>query len=692
MARSFLLWAAAVLLALGCGGGDGSGEDGGPPAFAPQPTVAEPPADPLAGSGVASCPIYQQQRCVDGRLQRCAVYDTASGEFVDQPDSLLDRVYLYDRWYDLYASPAGLTAERVFTGPMPGATPEAEWGDAAVFDRWAGCGDAAIWTGAALVADAFRYVATGTRADYRRMEDKTRALLRNFQVTGIPGYLARYHYLRYPERGPNSDQLIVRWGEPGATRDLPIAEADLVAGLPEAYTAGLPDEQGQLVQGTPMWNGHPSIDQYTGPMMAFPIVYDLLADEQLKAAIVEALTCYLKRLRRMEIINLQDNPEVLAEISDYFAGADIQLDPGDPDLMQLDRLVWYVHLGINPANRDGFDRSCPEQVQLEPYRVIDAASDAFMTDMLDLAADLSEPEQPVPGQIDHFYIVSLRGGDASHLMHLATIAYYLTGEEQYRSFLFDELIGELDAPAVADTMMAFRQPDYCFKYYGDHITYGTHWQFVTMLPDGELRQRMIAVMEEEIWRKALYDHKSAKFNAMYAGVVPAAVASERQRAIDELVAQLHDFGGNDGVQNAPRRTHDVSRQQVLDQLPAGTEVRCPTADERQTCEEPVTLFGIPLEHRDISYACDGRAAECEFGDGQCAEGLASEGLPASLRRYADYMWQRSPFGIGDPRPVDGQVQSPGRDLSEPYWLARFYGFIDEGQGQVLAWREVGGCP
>jgi hypothetical protein len=38
------------------------------------------------------------------------------------------------------------------------------------------------------------------------------------------------------------------------------------------------------------------------------------------------------------------------------------------------------------------------------------------------------------------------------------------------------------------------------------------------------------------------------------------------------------------------------------------------------------------------------------------------------------------------------VQSPGRDLSEPYWLARYYGFITEGQGQVLAWREVGGCP
>jgi len=78
-------------------------------------------------------------------------------------------------------------------------------------------------------------------------------------------------------------------------------------------------------------------------------------------------------------------------------------------------------------------------------------------------------------------------------------------------------------------------------------------------------------------------------------------------------------------------------------------------------------------------------------DGMCTRGLASRGLPSSLRAYGDFIWQRSPFEIGDPRGVDGQKQSPGRDLTEPYWIARHYGYITEGAGQVLAWKDAGTC-
>ena len=28
---------------------------------------------------------------------------------------------------------------------------------------------------------------------------------------------------------------------------------------------------------------------------------------------------------------------------------------------------------------------------------------------------------------------------------------------------------------------------------------------------------------------------------------------------------------------------------------------------------------------------------------------------------------------------------------EEYWLARFYDFVEEGDGTVLAWRELGSC-
>jgi len=666
--------------------------------FTPHATFDGSPADPLAGSDVVSCRVYLEERCEGGKQQRCEIYDPAAAGFVDDPDPLLKRVYLYDRWFDLYDSPNGSTAERLFNRAMPGDTPEAEWGDMAAFAGYAGNGDSSIWTGAALVSDIFRYVNTGTEADYQRMEDRTRALLRHYEVTGIPGYLARHHYLLLPPGSPNTDRYVVEYGteDDRNAHANPVVNPGTIEGLPEDYTLGIPDGQGGRVLGKPYWSGRPSIDQSTGPMMGFPLAYDLLRDETLKQKLVQNLTCYLKRLKRMEIINLQENPKVLEEITEYFAGVGVNLDPDDIDLNQLDRVVAYINVGLNRANTDSFDRSCPDTIELEPSRVLDASDPNFMIDMLQLASDMDTDgsKPPNPGQIDHFYIVNVRGGDASHLMHLATIAYYFTGEQQYLDFLFDELIGELQAVEVVHTMIAFRLPDWCFAFFGDHITFGTHWHFITMLPEGKLRDEMIRAMHVELWEKALYNHHNAKFNVMYGSVVPAGHAGYEDPAEVAAIAvrQLQAFGGNDGVLDAPRRRYLRERQDVIDNLPAGITVRCPTEEQRTTCEEGGDLFGIPLEQETISYDCDGRAGECVMADGQCVEGLASEGLPPNLRHYGDFMWQRGPFQIGDDRDTEGRLQSPGRDLTEPYWMARHYGFIAEGAGQVLAWRETGTCP
>lgn len=636
--------------------------------------------DPLT-NGPESCGVLQQTRCVQGSLQTCAIYDTAATAFTEAPDPLLERVLWYDRWYDLYMSPQGLTAERVFDGAMPIDTPEETWSDPVRFSHWAGEGDAAIWTGAALVADTFRYAVTRTEADYARMEAKTRALLMNFEVTNIPGYLARYHFLQVPDGAPQSDQLMLHHGDEStlSVDAMPIEDLS-IPGLPEAY---------QSATSTAYWEGDVSIDQYTGPMMAFPLVYDLLRDEALKARIVHHLTCYLKRLQRIEVVNLKRNPEVSRELYSYFAGAGLNLDPDDIDLSTLDRLVWYVHPGVNRENVDTYDRTCPDRVQTTPARVIDAASEDFLLDMLKLYTDLDRNRRPRQDQIDHFYIVSLRGGDASHVMHLAAIAYYLTGEEHYRDFLFDVLVDDLGALDVADTMMAFRNPDWCFKFYGDHITYGTHWQFIQMLGDSVLKDRLIDVMQREVWEKAMAPHHNAKADVLYATSVPPEIATDYDAAVASAVSQLRDFGGLGETRRAPRRTYDIDPQWVLDEMPSGMSVRCPTEQERQFCENGASLFGFEIDGVEITHECDGRPGECTMEDGRCANGLASEGLPSSLRAYGDFIWQRSPFKIGDPRGIDGQKQSPGRDLAEPYWIARYYGLLDDGAGQVLAWRDDG---
>ncbi len=665
---------------------------GNKPELVVGPTIAQAPEDPLEGSKVESCPIYLDERCSNGSKQRCDIYNAQAKTWDDDPDPTLRRVYLYDRWYDRYSSPDGQTAERIYTKEMPADAPEETWSAPATFSHFVGAGDSAIWTGAALSSDIFRYVQTGTQADYQRMEDKVRTLLLKFEVTNITGYLARYHGLWVPPGAPHTDQHILRHEETftAGSRDHVIEKLD-IEGLPTVYTDGLPAGGGEKIKGIPRWNGHPSIDQYTGPMLTFPLVYNLLDDESLKARIVKHMTCYLKRLRRMELTNLQSNPELLDAIAQYFGSTSLKLDPDDIDILKTDTVVIYYHASFNEKNKDDFDRTCPDKVALEPVRVIDAASPAFLIDMLLLAAELGDDKNPLEGQIDHAYIPNIRGGDASHMMHLAAMAYYFTGEEQYREFLVDELIGKLKAPEVALTMQAFRLPPWCYKYYGDHITYGPLWQFITMLGDGPLKKTMQQAMEEELWQKATKSHHDAKFNVMYASAVPAEMATGRQAAIDSVAQQLKSFGGYGDNKDTPRRSYTLPVAEVLSQLPPSIEVRCPTEKERQECEAGGSIFGVELPTVTITFACEDQPGECPMVDGLCTHGIASQGLPSNLRAYSDFMWQRSPFQLGDSHSSQGRVQSPGRDLTEAYWMARHYGFVKEGVGRVLAWRDMGTC-
>ncbi|MFO0745118.1 MAG: hypothetical protein U1F43_05485 [Myxococcota bacterium] len=682
------------------GSSDGSDAADAPDVVIPALTVVKPigpaPADPLAGSGLESCGVYQAEACDAGQLRRCDLYDTAAHAFVAEPDALIRRAYLYDRWYDLYHRPDGVTAERVFSGPTPAGTPESEWGAPARFDSWAGVGDGAIWTGAALNAAAFRYAATGTEADYARMVARTKDLLRLFDVTGIPGYLARHPFIHMEQGGPTSETSIVQFGAPGPTDH--TFDPTTVPDMPAAYLDGIPDADGKLWKGTAMWQGNPSIDQYTGPMVAFPIAWSLLRDDavgqDLKARMTRHLTCYLKRLRRIEVIHLQSNPDALAAVQQFLAGGALVLDPGDPDLTALDTVVAYALEQPNAANADTFDASCPEHPATAPTRVLDAQSDDFFLTLLDLVGDMSEHDTPRATAIDHVYAVNVRGGDASHIMHLAALSWLMTGDDQYRAFLEDELIGKLHVDQVTHTLGAFATPRWCRSYYGDHITFGPHWALVTTLGPGPLHDDMLAQMDVELRQKLMAGLANAKFDLMYASVAPSGPgdgAWQQAAMRDEGLASLDAFGGSGGVLDDPRRAYTLDRAAVIAALPDGVSAVCPTEAERTRCEAGLTVLGVTVPGDIITHACSGAPAECVMADGQCADPLASSGLPPTLRRYADFMWQRSPFTLGEHYDEEGREQSPGLDLVEELWLARAYGLTARGAGQVLAWKDAGSC-
>ena len=162
------------------------------------------PEDPLADSSVQSCATYLEERCVAGALSRCDLYDPANEAYVDDPPALLHRAMLFDRWRDLYNSPDGQAIDRDFLSPTLAGTPESDWGSLDNFKCYCGAGDGGIWTGWSVVSAILRYSETGTRAEYERMEEQVRQLLTMWEVTEIPGYLSRYHYLRFEEGAPKT--------------------------------------------------------------------------------------------------------------------------------------------------------------------------------------------------------------------------------------------------------------------------------------------------------------------------------------------------------------------------------------------------------------------------------------------------------------------------------------------------------
>lgn len=656
-----------------------AGVDAGAPDLDVPPLPTRPrgaaPPDPLAGSDVESCARYRDARCEGGRQQVCDVYEPAGARFVE-PDPLLRRVLLYERWYELGHAPDGQSAERAFNAATPPGTPEAEWLGQSRFERYVGYGDAAIWSGVALDAFALRYLQTGTEADYARMELKTRQLLAHFDVTGIPGYLARAHFAWVPEdRRPDPRHIYVRGG-PGDHREHTFDAAD-VPGAPDAYRApGV----------TPGWLGNPSIDQYSGPTVALPLVHDLLRDDALKGRIEHHLTCYLKRLTRIDVTNVQQNPELLDGLAQLLGGGGLRLDPDDIQFSELDSIVLYVLAQPNSTNLDTFERGCPDALPTEPARVLDVTSPTWLAEVFGLVQDFQSRDNERPDGVDHFYVPSVRAGDVIHLLHLSMLAWQWTGDPQYRRFFHEELLGRRRGLEVVQTEAALDLPDWCRSYFGGHLTYPVLWSLLSRVELPDVRAQLQRALHEEIWTRSRGPLADAKFDLVYAAVGPD--PATRQRAGQRAVAALRQVGGNGGVFEDPRRAYTQAAQSVLD---TGVQTRCPTPADRARCEDGLELLGLQVPGEPITGACDGGPAECRFDDGMCADAYAVEPLPPAQRQFTDFLWQRNPYAIGYGSHLEGHRQSPGLDLVEPYWMARQIGVITQGRGQVLAWRDGGAC-
>ena len=169
------------------------------PAFSAYVT---PPAGSLVPPELASCALYKDEVCRDDTRHVCALYDAGAGDWATGVPPMTEQAFVFDRYYDLYHQAAGQSMDFRFTRPILAGTPEAEWSQPDAFRRYSGYGDASGWTGTALWGAAARYAVTGTAADYDRMLEKLESMALLYQVTGVPGLLARSHWAMLPEGAP----------------------------------------------------------------------------------------------------------------------------------------------------------------------------------------------------------------------------------------------------------------------------------------------------------------------------------------------------------------------------------------------------------------------------------------------------------------------------------------------------------
>lgn len=183
----------------------------------------------------------------------CKLWDMAKGaaDSATPAAKLVDRARDYDRL---------LRARALADGQV--MNPHYQDDALTALDFYSGTRDAAIWTGSALAAQAFRLRATESPDAAEQVRRMVSTLHRDFAITGAPGALARFVL-------PTALGIPTEWTRGGA--DYCVKE--------DAHCNVMYEGKAHL------WEGGISRDQYTGVMLGYALAYDATHDEGVRGVI-----------------------------------------------------------------------------------------------------------------------------------------------------------------------------------------------------------------------------------------------------------------------------------------------------------------------------------------------------------------------------------------------------------------------
>jgi hypothetical protein len=630
---------------------------------APRPPIGAPTPVTLP-TGLTTCNLLG---AVDGGAT-CRVYDTQRFNFSDTPpvdagpdDALARRVFDYERWLDLYNAPEKEVVVRNMSRAMLPTDPESVFGDDQYLALNDDHGDSAGFGGRGMNAALFHYAVTGTDADRSRLEDWVRGSVRQWDATGIDGYMARFHYAGVAPGTKLKNGYAMNVRDPNDNNAFDIPAAALPK-MPAYYQTGI-DINGVLTPVQPSWEGHTSIDAYSGPMYAWPLAYDHLRDAALRKRMVRHYSCFLKRLHVFKIINLSQNASLQSSVRQYLAMGALNQDADEPDLTKLDEIWGFYVSQYNHASAATFDTTCPDHLAFDaaPGEIIDAASPHVASDLFLFflrQADTADQKN----SIDFAYFPSARAGDAMFLLAYAEGAYHMTGDTEFLKWRDEMLISGTNALGIARTTGSLIPPKACRSYYRDPNTY-TAWFMRTELLGDQPDARAEAVYD---WTHKLRGKEEVGLRDTLFTIYTSGAEDSLAPGMPDAMQELYSFGGTKERLDSPRRNYSTD---LTVNTPAGITLSTPPAADITFCDTPISLLGISIP----SEQADPHA-------------LYTSSAPPVMDRAPDnWIWEKDPFqaqrltGAGA-----GTQQYPGLDLLEPYWAARYFKDLPDSH-LILVW-------
>lgn len=406
-----------------------------------------------------------------GDHARCELWDDTNARWDPAPLISAAEVRDYTRWLHAWMMPAGGVMATQFT-------------DATLSEvlAYSSRRDSAIWTGTYLAAESLRFMVTGAPDAARWMDETLRTLHRWWNISGDPGYLARYAALA---DSPAPIQSILSAEETEVHRDVLYENARW------------------------HWRGNISRDQYQGVMLGYSLAYEATDSPALRALIREDVVEFVEQLMN------SDQRPVKIIVNGKVSSREVN--------------VPYAVF----SEADSPDGEPALTLQLSPFEAAGEGVLFFLPNAADLVRQL-----PGLGSFPNLY----RPTEAIQLGAMFNVALQVTeGVAEYaerRQAIAEHYARHADK--WLDIATRWRNTNRCDEgYFGISIGFMPLYTWTRLETDAVRKGRLQRkVLRDAFWAE-VSDHKNVFFAFIYASQAPAEDAV--QGIVDAHVEQLTRF-------------------------------------------------------------------------------------------------------------------------------------------------------